>query len=247
MKKWYKTREVSIDRIRTVLYRTSHYPSEADCHSLLFVFFSVTDKVEYYFSEMHDMASRQKHMDGTQDERKTQSELKKQTATTKNSQKLGLYMNDLWGVLKAQVEQSGCQDILKKQNDSALMTCPMNSMIGSEACRAVEYVFKVNLCPNVIQVSEIENQVQYVVDCLQIYSDRSQTSLSASSYTFHPVLITVLSFTERVGGKQVVLGFIVVAYLPVVYTHLAAVPFRKEKWYRLSTFCVSAMTMWLRP
>lgn len=104
---------------------------------------------------MHDMASIQKYVDCTQGKKLIQSQFKKHTKTTKNSQKLTLYMKDPREDVKAQVKQSGCKEILI--SDSALMDHIIYSKIGTEACRAMESAVKTNLCPSVIWVSEEED------------------------------------------------------------------------------------------
>lgn len=93
-------------------------------------------------------------------------------------------MKDPRETVKAHVAQSGCEDILIKQSDSALMSHDMNFEIKMEAFRAVKSAFKTNLCSNVIWMSEEKDHVQYVVCCLQLYLDKSQSSIFASSYAF---------------------------------------------------------------
>lgn len=58
------------------------------------------------------------------------------------------------------------------------MIHPINSKIGTGACRAVESVDKANLYPNVIWMSEEENKAQSTVVSIQTSSEKSQTSLS---------------------------------------------------------------------
>lgn len=70
--------------------------------------------------------------------------------TTENNQKPSSYIKDSREAVNAQVLQSECQNILMKQNDSALMTRTIDSRIETEACRVVKSPVKTNFCPNVI-------------------------------------------------------------------------------------------------
>lgn len=111
------------------------------------------------------MAFIQKYIDSTQDERIIQSGYKLRTVTTKNNNKFSLYMKDTREAEKAHVAQSGWQDILIKQCESALMTHPIHSKIGREACCAVESAVKANLSPKVLLMFEEEEQVHFAVGC----------------------------------------------------------------------------------
>lgn len=102
----------------------------------------------------------------------------------------------------------------------------MNAENGVKARAAVAHAVKASLRSSTIWKKEIEDSIQShvksresgvrgwesgvrsqesgvgscqsTVGCLQIYSDKSQTSLSARSYLIHPLYVTLLNFTEYV-------------------------------------------------
>lgn len=91
----------------------------------------------------------------------------------------------------------------------------MNDRIGADACDGVELAVQSCHNHNVIWKKEEKDKVQSVVGCLQLYSEKSQTSLSAAPYAFHPLHITLLYFSKEMRRKQIVFGSSVVSYLPI--------------------------------
>lgn len=61
----------------------------------------------------------------------------------------------------------------------------MNAQIGVDACIAVESAFEARLNLNIVWNENESDQVQSIVAWLQFYSDKSQTSMSADSYSFY--------------------------------------------------------------
>lgn len=66
-------------------------------------------------------------------------------------------------------------------------------------------------------MSNVEEQVQSTVSCLQIYLHRSQTSISASSFAFYRLHITLLNHTENIRKQKIVSGSTILANPPVRY------------------------------
>lgn len=93
----------------------------------------------------------------------------------------------------------------------------VNSRIGTEECNAVGLAVKSSLSPNFIWSEEENDKGQLVVGCLQLYSDKPRTTLSAPSYTFYSLHIKLLNFTEDMRRKKIVSGSSVAAYIPVGY------------------------------
>lgn len=101
-----------------------------------------------------------------------------------------------------------------KPTDQGIFSHPMNSNVGTKAFVAVEHAVKTDHDLGVIWKSKLENEVQSTVECLQIYSDKSQTLLSGSLLSFYSIHITLLNSTENMRRKQIVSGASLPAYLP---------------------------------
>lgn len=177
---YLETRKKSIDQICTVFQRSRHNVSEANRNSLFSVLHSNAEQAKYFLFQMHDMASIRKCSGRIQDERMIQSGLNQRTMITENNRKDSLYIKDSQEAIKAQLTQSGCQEILKKKSGSALMNHPMNFKIETEAYSFVESSIKTNLVLISFGRSKKEDQIQSVVGCLQIYLDTLQTSFSTT-------------------------------------------------------------------
>lgn len=104
----------------------------------------------------------------------------------------------------------------------------MNALIGVYACVAIERAVKSSLNPNVIWKEKESDQVQSTVGCPQLYSDKSQTLMSADLYFFYPLHITLLNFKENTSQKTIVLCSSIVAYLPVCYSD-GEMEFKKKR------------------
>lgn len=94
----------------------------------------------------------------------------------------------------------------------------MNAEIKTRAYVVVEDAVKTSPNLDTIWKEEKEDNVQSVVGCVQIYSGKWQTSLSASSHSFYPFNKTLLTFTEQMSYNLIVGGPTVVSSLHVSYT-----------------------------
>lgn len=91
----------------------------------------------------------------------------------------------------------------------------MNGDIGLEGC-AVPFAYK-HLSTNILVSWETSKNdiIDSAIGSLQIFSGKSQTSLSAGAMRFPPLHITVQNFTEAERSQHISDRSTVVAYLPV--------------------------------
>lgn len=91
------------------------------------------------------------------------------------------YMKDPRQVFQTQILSATLEDIGVRPAESHVQSHLMNGEIVGKACSAVKSARKTSHYLDTIRKEEKRNDVQSVAGCLWIHSDKSQTSLSASS------------------------------------------------------------------
>lgn len=81
----------------------------------------------------------------------------------------------------------------------------MNAKIDRKDCKAVARVVKRNAYIQVLWMKEKEDKIQSTVGCQLVYANKSQTSLSASPFSFYSVYVTFLNYTGEACWKQIAL------------------------------------------
>ena len=95
----------------------------------------------------------------------------------------------------------------------------MSALIGTEAVPAV--MNELMNCPEKdVFWRDGKHSVRSFVGLLQIYSDKSMTSLRASSLPFYPIHCTLLNFKEHtrrmfISTQQTMVGHLSVHLLPI--------------------------------
>ena len=94
---------------------------------------------------------------------------------------------------------------------------PMNADLGRIGETVVKQTVMSNLNSGGMWHQEGETREQSFAGMVQLYSDKSRTSLKESSFQFYPIHINLLNFAEQHRRKCIVEGKTVLAFLPVKF------------------------------
>jgi len=100
---------------------------------------------------------------------------------------------------------------------------PMAAKLGGSGARAVEMAVKASQDNSIVWCEMGRDSQQSFVGMGQMYSDKSATSLKASTFTFYPVHLTLHNFSEKERRRFIVEGLTVVGYLPVEFYNIEEV------------------------
>ena len=101
------------------------------------------------------------------------------------------------------------------------LTHPMNSLLGRNGEKCVRKAVMSSITPGVMWHDGNLGAQSSFAGMIQLYSDKSTTSLKQSSFQFYTMHATLLSFSEEYRRHCIVHGMTVIAFLPVKF-------FRKE-------------------
>lgn len=94
---------------------------------------------------------------------------------------------------------------------------PICAEIGILAYREIEQHTDCSKRWDLIWISEDDDNLQSVVGCVRIFSDKSQTSLRAEELVFYPLHVPLINFRNWTRQLQIPPSAIVPAYLSVAF------------------------------
>lgn len=100
-------------------------------------------------------------------------------------------------------------------NESPLYTNPMRAELGQTASVAVQRAVQSSLDDKVIWKTMEHDGRQSFVGFVQIYSDKSATTLKARGFSFYPIHLVLLNFSTDLRSQLITSAATVVGYLPV--------------------------------
>ena len=133
----------------------------------------------------------------------------------KNDSTQVIYKRNPVNALCDQVRSSYSNDIGISPCERGFFSHPLNAAIGLSAIPLVEKAVKSSSDPEVLWETAKCDGTQSMVGCLQVYSDKSVTSLTSHSFVFYPLHLTLINFSEERRRSLIGNGSTVVAYLPV--------------------------------
>lgn len=116
-----------------------------------------------------------------------------------------------------QIESALDTEIYFQAEPKILKFHPMSAAVGASTCDAVERHMKCSTRLHFVSKTAEDDSTQFVVGCVQIFSNKSQTSLKAGGLRFNPLYITLLDFTDHMRRLQILSGNIIVVYLSVSF------------------------------
>lgn len=90
----------------------------------------------------------------------------------------------------------------------------MNAMLGKEMCPAVENEIKGNSDPSVFWNCLKTDGIESIVGAIQVFSDKSQMTLSSDSVQFYTLHLTLLNLRNETHTRHINSGSSVISYLP---------------------------------
>lgn len=128
-----------------------------------------------------------------------------------------MYCRDPVYIIREQLQLTRSCEVVTKPIDSEEYSHPLNSGIGRVVVPMVEDYVKRNELNDVRWRTTESDGEASCVGCLQFFSDKSQTSLSAGAFKFYPIHVTLLNFTEGARRSHICEGRTLFAYLPVTF------------------------------
>ncbi|NJK52916.1 MAG: hypothetical protein HC936_08975 [Leptolyngbyaceae cyanobacterium SU_3_3] len=128
-----------------------------------------------------------------------------------------LFLKNAASVLEQQISAVNNDDFYHEPGPQVPQSHPMNAKLGVFARDAVEQHIKSSEMLESIWNIGSHDKWKSVVGCVQLYSDKSQTSLKAGGLTFYPLHITLMNFSEKIRRLQIMSGATVLGYLPVEF------------------------------
>lgn len=125
------------------------------------------------------------------------------------------YRRNACDVIREQVSNAPQSGFLSSATCVDTVTHPMNSNIGVFGGRAVKEQIELSQKRDVFWRTISLHGEQSGVGAIQVYSDKSQTTLGAHALFFYPLHVTLLNFTEEWRRANISSGRTIVAYLPV--------------------------------
>lgn len=143
--------------------------------------------------------------------------LEKKHLNAKSKVSYNLYWRTAASVIAHQVRECNDCNIVTKFEKQDFMTHLLNAEIGIGACTAVKHEIKRSKDLEIFWRSETSDGISYTIECLQRFSDKYNTMLSAWALRFYPLHVTLLNVSDHFCKTLIASGRTVVAYLPVSF------------------------------
>lgn len=121
-------------------------------------------------------------------------------------------------VIRSKILSVSSADNIVRPVGADVFSNPINFYVGTHVWAAVKQEIKTDPHVSVTWKQKKEDGSQSAVGCLRIYSDKSQTSFTASPFVLYLIHITVFNFTKDQRRKQIVLSALLPGYLPAGYS-----------------------------
>lgn len=150
-----------------------------------------------------------------------------------------MFTRDPVHLLQTQVRQTPTHQIITSPIFSRKMSHPLSAGLGREAEPAIRRAIQVSKQRHVYWRQSRVNGEQSFVGFAQLYSDKSQTSLKASSLHFYPLHATLHNFTAEARHSHITSGRSILAFLPVHFRNVSSSAdidrgVHKSKFYEVS-------------
>ena len=191
--------------------------SNKKCNDVLSTLKRNASSVVDFLSKFRDMESIKSHHRKKVVQDIEARGFKKEIYVSKEKVRVEYYVRDAVEVIKSQISSTSSDSIITEASvNCSIRSHPMNSDLGHAALKA-EQIIKESLKEGIYWRTKKDDGVKSFVSLLQVYSDKSQVNLKPTSFTFYPLHITLLNFTEEERREQITSRRSVVAYLPVEF------------------------------
>lgn len=131
-----------------------------------------------------------------------------------------VYMRSPIAFLKKQMEGSSAKNTVFNPTERSFeseMSHPMTARLGREGVPAVTEAIITHPEQETMWCTVDNSNGRSFVGMLQLYSDKSRTTLKESAFQFYPFHITLLNFCDEYRRQCIINGLSLVAFLPVTY------------------------------
>ena len=129
-----------------------------------------------------------------------------------------IYMRSPMVMLRKQLEGSSNENTVYNptaEHDSENLSHPFDGRLGTEGVPAVMKLIMSHLGTESLWYTDESNGQQSFVGMLQLYSDKSRTTLKESAFQFYPFHATFLNFSDSYRRHCIIKGLTLIAFLPV--------------------------------
>ena len=129
-----------------------------------------------------------------------------------------LYLRSTVDVLQSQV--AGASDVscfFNPKSNQDNVGNPMTAELGKAGVHAISSAIMSSSDKGVLWHDSITSLESSFVGLIQVYSDKSKTSLKESGFQFYPLHVTLLNFSEEYKRDCIVSGATFLAFLPVLF------------------------------
>ena len=208
----------SLEEIVNAFIKLGESSSTVSCNELLVTLERKRDEMKTFLENFKTMEAIREHKFKQDQEKIERRGFKSHEIISDGGITTEIFMRDPIEVLRTQFEHTLIEDIVIDPTDNfTTRTHPMNSEMGVGAARKAIEEIKCSSDPEVFWRNMKVHRSQSIMALLQLYSDKSQTSLSQNNFSFYPVHINFLNFKERVRREHISSGRSIFAYLPVQY------------------------------
>ena len=131
-----------------------------------------------------------------------------------------VHVRSLVSFLRKQVDGCNSDDTLfnpGENEDEAQYSHPMLARLGKEGIPAVINSIMCRMEQETLWCTDENNGGRSFVGMLQLYSDKSRTTLKESAFEFYPFHVTLLNFCDEYKRQCIANGMSLVAFLPVSF------------------------------
>jgi len=131
------------------------------------------------------------------------------------------YTRDPVQLLKTEVSLVHKHNIISDPGQTSKLPNAVTARLGKQAYPVVRELIEMSATSNVRWHEPDVDGEQSVVAFLQLYSDKSKTTLKMSGLTFYPFHVNIMNFTEPMQNMMINHGHTILAFLPVEFMTLS--------------------------
>lgn len=132
-----------------------------------------------------------------------------------------MYVRDIVSVVSDQIRSVPNAHLYTNDSSHTPPTHPINAKVAREAHKLVKHTVQLNESIDVCWFDEQASSTTSFAGLVQLYTDKTQTSLKNTAMTFYPLHVTFLNFSEQMRREIIVSGSSIVAFLPSTSVSIA--------------------------
>lgn len=210
--------EKDIEELTKLFVKLGLTNSEKTCNELLSSLRKRKGSLKAFLERFQTMSKIKEHRLEREKDQLERKGFRKETIRTEDGVACEIYLRNPIEVIKEQISFCASNDIILQPAETIdIRTHPMNSNLGVKAVKKVIAAIKLSTDDSVFWRNRNEHDTESFVALVQLYSDKTQTSLNQSSFSFYPIHLNLLNFKESFRRENISSGRSIAAFLPVEY------------------------------